>query len=66
MTIFENLATKLVNSTKEEAIETLTVMNVSWRLVREDEEYFMLSHDLRDDRINLTIDDGIVTSATVG
>lgn len=66
MTIYENLATKLVGATKEEAVQTLEGMGVMWRIIRENDEYFMLTHDLRNDRVNLTIDDGIVVDAVVG
>ena len=36
------------------------------RVTREDSTHFMLTHDLRFDRVNLEVDNGIVTKADLG
>ncbi|MEJ6494219.1 MAG: hypothetical protein QNM01_06395 [Actinomycetes bacterium] len=49
-----------------ETIEGIPSETLTARIVRRDEESFMITMDYRVDRINLQIDDGIVTIASIG
>ncbi len=40
--------------------------SVRFRLVRSDENYLCVTHDLKLDRINLETDKGIITKAYIG
>lgn len=48
----------------EETVKVLSGFRV--RTVRQDENYFVVTHDLRFDRLNLEVDNGIITKAYIG
>lgn len=63
------VADEVIGMSEGEAIETIAGISseaLTSRIVRRDEESFMITMDYRLDRINLQIDDGIVTTTYVG
>ncbi|MBM3693754.1 MAG: hypothetical protein FJW77_10780 [Actinobacteria bacterium] len=48
------------------AIAEAEAAGVPWRITREDDEWFMVTMDFSPNRMNLEIDDGVVTRATLG
>lgn len=44
----------------------LEIMEIPYRITRRDDEHYIVTYDFRFDRINLEIDEGIVTKADVG
>ena len=63
------VADEVIGMSEADAIETIAGISsepLTSRIVRRDEESFMITMDYRLDRINLQIDDGIVTSTYVG
>jgi hypothetical protein len=63
------LADEVIGMSEAEAIETIAGISsepLTSRIVRRDEESFMITMDYRTDRINLQIDNGIVTTANIG
>lgn len=52
--------------TAEDAEAKAETDGVEYRVVREDDTDFEVTMDARTDRVNVEIDDGVVTSATVG
>ena len=63
------VADEVIGMSEAEAIETIAGISseaLTSRIVRRDEESFMITMDYRLDRINLEIDDGIVTTTYVG
>jgi uncharacterized lipoprotein YajG len=63
------VADEVIGMSEAEAIETIAEISseaLTSRIVRRDEESFMITMDYRLDRINLQIDDGIVTTTYVG
>ena len=60
------LVSSLVGKTKEEAANLCRANGYFPRVVREDGVGFMITMDLRFDRINLDIDKGLVTRASIG
>jgi len=62
----KELLESLIGKTKEDA-ETLCNENkFKMRVIREDSINYIITMDLRFDRINIRIDNGIVTSCDVG
>lgn len=62
-------AEEVIGMSEAQAIETIAGISseaLTSRIVRRDEESFMVTMDYRLDRINLEIDDGIVTQASIG
>ena len=57
---------KLIGLTTEYAIQLIKDNNFTSRIVYEDGEHFIITMDLRFDRINLEIEEGIVVSAHFG
>ena len=57
-------ACQVVGMTKQAAIDYLEGENLTVRIAYEDGEYFALTEDYRDDRVNLEILVGIVVGAT--
>ena len=57
-------ACQVVGMTKQAAIDFLEGKNLSVRIAYEDGEYFALTEDYRDDRVNLEVLVGIVVGAT--
>lgn len=64
--LYHVLASKLIGSKLEEAIETIKAMNAEYRIASEDGINYMLTEDYRFDRINLDVEDGVIIRATVG
>ena len=63
------VADEVIGMSEAEAIETIAGISseaLTSRIVRRDEESFMITMDYRLDRINLQIDNGIVTTTYVG
>ena len=63
------VADEVIGMSEAEAIETIAGISseaLTSRIVRRDEESFMITMDYRVDRINLQIDNGIVTQASIG
>ena len=63
------VADEVIGMSEAEAIETIAGISseaLMSRIVRRDEESFMITMDYRLDRINLQIDNGIVTTTYVG
>ncbi len=57
-------ACQVVGMTKQAAFDYLESKNVAVRIASEDGEYFALTEDYRDDRVNLEILVGIVVGAS--
>ena len=63
------VADEVIGMSEAEAIEAIAGISseaLTSRIVRRDEESFMITMDYRLDRINLQIDNGIVTTTYVG
>ena len=63
------VAEEVIGMSEAEAIETIAGISsesLTPRIVRRDDENFIVTMDYRLDRINLEIDDGIVTTTYVG
>ena len=58
------LACQIVGMTKAEAIATIEIADLSYRIAIEDGEGFALTEDYTDSRINLEIVFGLVVGAT--
>ncbi len=57
---------KLIGLKTEDAIRLLNENNFKSRIVYEDGEHFIITMDLRFDRVNLEIEEGFVVSAHFG
>ena len=63
------VADEVIGMSEAEAIETIAGISseaLTPRIVRRDDENFIVTMDYRLDRINLEIDNGIVTQASIG
>lgn len=63
------VADEVIGMSETQAIETIAGISsepLTSRIIRRDEESFMITMDYRLDRINLQIDDGIVTTTYIG
>lgn len=60
------LVGSLVGKTKKEALKLCKANGYFPRITKEDETNFMGTMDLRFDRINLSIEKGLVTQASIG
>ena len=58
------IACQIVGMTKQEAIGYIEGNSLVWRIASEDGEYFALTEDYTDSRINLDIVYGLVVGAT--
>lgn len=56
----------LIGLSKEEGINLCSDNNYKLRIVREDSKNYIITMDLRFDRINLEIDNGIITKCNIG
>ena len=59
----------VIGMTEEEAIQTIESVSseeVTYRVTRRDDENYAMTMDYRINRINLEIDDGIVTKTSIG
>ena len=59
-------ADELVGLNEDEAIKTAESNGWSWRIAMRDGESFPLTMDFRSDRVNFTIENGVVTAVVVG
>lgn len=60
---------EVIGMTEEEAIQTIEGVSseeVTYRVTRRDDENYAMTMDYRINRINLEIDDGIVTKTSIG
>jgi hypothetical protein len=57
---------KLIGMNLDEARKFCTDSGYTSRVTREDDENFMVTMDLRADRVNLEFDNGVVTKKDVG
>lgn len=58
------IACQVMGMTKDAAISFIESEGRSWRIASEDGEYFALTEDYRDDRINLDLVLGLVVGAS--
>ena len=56
----------LIGKTKEEAIELCKNNGFTSRVVREDSHNYMVTMDFKMNRINLSLDNDIITSCDIG
>jgi hypothetical protein len=59
-------AATLIGMSKAEAIDCVNRFSATHRITQEDGQSFVVTKDYRMDRVDLTINKGIVTKATVG
>lgn len=57
---------KVKNQEKSEAVKYLEQFKMTYRILKEDDKMHISTRDYRLDRLNLTIQNGIVISATYG
>ena len=60
---------EVIGMTEEQAIQTIEGISneqLAYRVVRRDDEYYQMTMDYRINRINLEIDDGLVTKTSIG
>jgi PBP1b-binding outer membrane lipoprotein LpoB len=63
------LSQEVIGMTEEEAIQTIEGVSgeeVTYRVTRRDDENYAMTMDYRINRINLEIDNGIVTKTSIG
>jgi len=56
----------IIGKTEKEVIEYLQVNNVNFRIVRNNLEYYIITCDYVPDRVNLEIDNDVITSYNNG
>jgi len=56
----------IIGKTEKEVIEYLQVNNVNFRIVRNNLEYYIITCDYVPDRVNLEIDNDVITSYNIG
>lgn len=59
-------AETLIGLTEDEAVATASERGWQLRVAQRDDEYFMLSADYREDRVNIVVKNGLVTSVEIG
>ena len=67
--VAEAIASEVIGMSESEAIATIEAVTdppLSARVVRRDDENFAVTMDYRLDRINLEVDDDIVTKTSIG
>jgi hypothetical protein len=60
---------EVIGMTEEQAIQTIEGISseqLAYRVVRRDDEFYPMTMDYRINRINLEIDDGLVTKTSIG
>lgn len=62
----EELEDKLIGLSEQEGIDYINKNNISYRVIRRDETYYIIISDFRDDRINLEINNNIILGVTIG
>ena len=60
------LLESLIGMTKESGIELCKVNEYSIRITREDSNNYVITMDLRFSRVNLEIDNGLITKCDIG
>jgi hypothetical protein len=66
VTVDEASANQLVGLSEDEATKVATEKGWAVRTVARDGESFPITMDYRTDRVNLTVEAGLVTAVTVG
>ena len=62
----EELEDKLIGLPEQEGIDYINKNNITYRVIRRDEIYYMCTQDFRVDRINLHISNNIIVRVTIG
>lgn len=62
----EELEDKLIGLSEQEGIDYINKNNISYRVIRRDEIYYIITCDFRVDRINLEINNNIILGVTIG
>ena len=62
----KDMAKKVIGMHEKDAIAAIQEIGDSYRIARRDKENFALTMDYRPNRINLEIDNDIVTAANIG
>ena len=62
----EEASREIIGLAESAALEQLWSWDLSGRVVARDGEYFAVTNDYRYDRVNITVVDGLVTTASVG
>lgn len=62
----EELEDKLIGLSEQEGIDYINKNNISYRVIRRDEIYYIITCDFREDRINLEINNNIILGVTIG
>lgn len=60
---------EVIGMTEEQAIQTIegiSIEDLTYRVTRRDDEFYLVTMDYRLNRINLEIDSGVVTKASIG
>jgi hypothetical protein len=60
---------EVIGMTEDQAIQTIEGISseqLAYRVVRRDDEFYPMTMDYRINRINLEIDDGLVTKTSIG
>ena len=57
---------RLVGMTEEDAVQLIESHQMLSRVVCRDGEYLIVTMEIRTDRVDLTITDGVITAANVG
>ena len=65
-TAFEELAVDVLGLSEQDAVERLEAAGAIVRVLSRDEQEFGGTQDLRSDRVNLRIEEGLVSEASVG
>jgi len=56
----------LLQKTKEEARKICKDNGYESRITREDKNYYIITHDLHSNRVNIELDNGLVTKFNIG
>lgn len=62
----DDIGSQVIGLTEREAASVAAENGLTLRVTRRDQNSFMVSQDLRFDRLNIEIDGGVVTEATLG
>lgn len=56
----------IISMGKEEVIEILELDKINYRFTREDDKGFAVTCDFDSDRLNLEVDNGLITKVDIG
>lgn len=62
----EELEDKLIGLSEQEGIDYINKNNITYRVLRRDEIYYICTLDFRVDRVNLYISNNIIVRITIG